>query len=105
MNLQQISKWFRSVNLSDNEFTDTRIPAALINDENKFLEDNVEAKTKEITSIRLDIDENIDRIQMLENHQKVVQDELGAIQVFIILQSEARRICPRPKQTYVLYII
>jgi hypothetical protein len=36
---------------------------------------------KEITSVQIDIDENIDRIRMLENHQKLIQDELEIIQV------------------------
>jgi hypothetical protein len=60
---------------------DMRIPGVLSNDENKFLEERIEAKMKEITSIQIDIDENIDRIRMLENHQKMIQDELEIIQV------------------------
>jgi hypothetical protein len=65
----------------NDEFIDTRIPNALSNDENKFLEERIEAKMKEITSIQIDIDENRDRIGMLENHQKMIQDELEIIQV------------------------
>ncbi len=79
MNLEKISEWFRNFN---DEFTDTRIPSALSNDENKFLEESIEVKIKEITSLQLNIDENIDRIQMLEDHQKMVQDEIEIIQVF-----------------------
>ncbi len=75
---QSISK----MDLQQNdEFIDTRIPNALSNDENKFLEERIEAKMKEITSIQIDIDENRDRIGMLENHQKMIQDELEIIQV------------------------
>lgn len=60
---------------------DMRIPGVLSNDENKFLEERIEAKMKEIISIQINIDENIDRIRMLENHQKMIQDELEIIQV------------------------
>ncbi|CAF4479130.1 unnamed protein product, partial [Rotaria magnacalcarata] len=35
---------------------------------------------KELSSLQLDIVENMDRIQMLDDHQKLVQDELGTIQ-------------------------
>jgi hypothetical protein len=80
MDFQQISEWFRKFN---DEFTDIRIPGALSNDENKFIEENVEAKMKEITSLQNNIDENIDRIQMLENHRKIVQEELEVIQVVL----------------------
>jgi hypothetical protein len=65
----------------NDEFIDIRIPSALINDENKFLEERIEAKMKEITSIYNDIDEHKDRIRMLENHQKMIEDELEVIQV------------------------
>lgn len=75
---QSISK----MDLQQNdEFIDTHIPNALSNDENKFLEERIEAKMKEMTSIQIDIDENRDRIHMLENHQKMIQDELEIIQV------------------------
>ncbi|CAF1211887.1 unnamed protein product [Rotaria sordida] len=80
MDFQQMSEWFRNINLFNDEFTDTRIPSALSNEENKLLEENVEAKMKELTSSQLDIVENVDRIQMLEDHQKLVQDELETIQ-------------------------
>jgi hypothetical protein len=65
----------------DPQEIDTRIPGVLSNDENKFLEERIEAKMKEIISIQINIDENIDRIRMLENHQKLIQDELEIIQV------------------------
>ena len=61
--------------------TDRRIPAALSNDENKILEENVDNKMKELTAIHLSIDENIDRSQMLEDHQKVLEEELGVLHV------------------------
>ncbi|CAF4650659.1 unnamed protein product, partial [Rotaria magnacalcarata] len=35
---------------------------------------------KELSSLQLDIVENMDRIQMLDDHQKLVQDELATIQ-------------------------
>jgi hypothetical protein len=63
MNLQQISEWFRNANIFND---DTRIPAALSNNENKLLEESVEAKLKEIGSIQLNIDEHIDRIQIIQ---------------------------------------
>ncbi|CAF4528904.1 unnamed protein product [Rotaria sp. Silwood1] len=80
MDFRQESEWFRNMNLFHDEFTDTRIPSALSNEENKLLEENVEAKMKELTSLQLDIVENSDRIQMLEDHQKLVKDELETIQ-------------------------
>ncbi|CAF2405381.1 unnamed protein product [Rotaria sp. Silwood2] len=80
MDVQPMSEWFRNINLFNDEFTDTRIPSALSNEENKLLEENVEAKMKELTTLQLDIVENSDRIQMLEDHQKLVQDELETIQ-------------------------
>jgi len=83
MNSQQIPEWFQNINFFNDEFTDTRIPAALSNNENKLLEENVEIKIKEIASKQLNIDENIDRIRLLEDHHKIVQDELQTIQVFI----------------------
>jgi len=79
MDFQQIAEYFG--NFKD-ELTETRVPGAVINDENKFIEENITAKIKELSSLQLDIDENLDRIHMLENHQKIVQDELGIIQVF-----------------------
>ncbi|CAF1269971.1 unnamed protein product [Adineta steineri] len=86
MNLQHIPTWFKNINFFRDEYIDTRIPAALINDENKLLEENVEAKIKEITSKQLDIDENIDRIQLLENHHKIIQDELRTIQRLLMVR-------------------
>ena len=62
--------------------TDRRIPAALSNDENKILEENVDDKLKELSAVQLDIDENTDRCQMLEDHQKVLKEELEALHVF-----------------------
>ena len=81
--LQQISAWFRNINLFNDDFPDTRIPSALINDENNLLEESVETKVKELESIQLNIDEHSDRIEMLEDHHKIVQDEIRIIQVFI----------------------
>ncbi len=66
------------------QISDTYISSALSNDENKFLEENIEAKLKEITSLQIEIDENIDRIHMLENHQKMIEDELRVIQVIFL---------------------
>lgn len=86
MNSQEISQWFR--NFTD-DFTDFRIPSALSNEENKFLEENIEAKTKELSNIQLDINENLDRIQMIENHQKNIQDELEMIQVLFFPSYES----------------
>ncbi|CAF3985573.1 unnamed protein product, partial [Adineta steineri] len=86
MNLQHIPTCFKNINFFHDEYIDTRIPAALINDENKLLEEDVEAKIKEITSKQLDIDENIDRIQLLENHHKIIQDELRTIQRLLIVR-------------------
>lgn len=71
MNFHQFSDWP----------TDTRIPGVLSNEENQFLEERIEAKVKDFTSIQLDIEENLDRIQMLDNHRKLVHDELQIIQV------------------------
>ncbi|CAF4713825.1 unnamed protein product, partial [Rotaria magnacalcarata] len=76
MNFQQTSECFRNMNFLNDKFTDTRIPSALSNEENKLLEESVEAKMKELSSLQLDIVENMDRIQMLDDHQKLVQDEL-----------------------------
>ncbi|CAF5036560.1 unnamed protein product, partial [Rotaria magnacalcarata] len=80
MNFQQTSECFRNMNFLNDKFTDTRIPSALSNEENKLLEESVEAKMKELSSLQLDIVENMDRIQMLDDHQKLVQDELATIQ-------------------------
>jgi len=80
MNLEQISEWFQNLNIFNDNFPDTRIPSALINDENKLFEENIEAKLKEIESIQINIDEHYDRIQMLEDHHKIVQDEIDIIQ-------------------------
>jgi hypothetical protein len=80
MDFPQISQWF-------DEFPDTRIPGALSNDENQFLEENIQAKRKEITTLQINIDENIDRIQMLKDHQKMTQDELEVIQVVFLINS------------------
>jgi hypothetical protein len=93
ISLQQISAWFRNINLFNDDFPDTRIPAALINDENNLLEESVEAKIKEIESIQLNIDEHNDRIQMLEDHHKIVQDEIRIIQVFIVNYILCNMIC------------
>ena len=71
-------QWFRDFN---DEYTDTRIPSALSNNENKLIEENIESKLKELTSLQLNLDENLDRIEMIENHQKMIEDELGYIQV------------------------
>ena len=91
--LQQISAWFRNINLFNDDFPDTRIPSALINDENSLLEENVEAKIKELESIQLNIDEHSDRIEMLEDHHKIVQDEIKIIQVFIVNYTLCNMIC------------
>ncbi|UJR21235.1 hypothetical protein I4U23_024330 [Adineta vaga] len=80
MDFQNISNWFRNRDFFDGEYIDARIPAALSNDDNRLLEENVEAKVKELASKQLDIDENIDRIQLLEDHHKIVQDEIQTIQ-------------------------
>lgn len=81
MDFHQMSNWLQNMNLFNDEYTDTRIPSVLSNEENKLLEENVEIKMKELSKLQSDIVENTDRIQMLENHQRLVQDELGAIQV------------------------
>ena len=85
MNFQPLSNWFRNREAFDDEYVDTRIPAALSNDENRLLEENVEAKTKELARKQLDLDENIDRIHLLEDHQKIVQEEIQTIEVFKII--------------------
>ncbi|CAF4239367.1 unnamed protein product [Rotaria magnacalcarata] len=87
MNFQQTSECFRNMNFLNDKFTDTRIPSALSNEENKLLEESVEAKMKELSSLQLDIVENMDRIQMLDDHQKLVQDELATIQVILSNES------------------
>ena len=68
-----------------NFLTDIRIPGALSNEENQFLEESIEAKVKDFGSIQMDIEENLDRIRMLENHRRLVQDELQIIQVFSLV--------------------
>lgn len=73
--------------ISDDGITDIRIPGVLSNEENKFIEESIEAKMKELSNLQLNIDENIDRIHMIENHQKIVQDELGIIQVFFLMNN------------------
>lgn len=82
MNFQQLSEWL----------TDIRIPGALSNEENQFLEESIEAKVKDFSSIQLDIEENLDRIRMLEDHRRLVQDELQIIQVgsLVCIQSITR---------------
>ena len=83
MDFQAISEWFRNENFFNDQTTNIRIPSALINEENKLLEENVETKVKELVSLQLDIVENADRIKMLEDNQKLVQDEIDSIQVCI----------------------
>ncbi|CAF0873509.1 unnamed protein product [Adineta ricciae] len=96
MNFQPLSNWFRSRKTFDDEYVDTRIPAALSNDENRLLEENVEAKTKELARKQLDIDENIDRIHLLEDHQKIVQEEIQTIERLLA----ARRAEKTNEQSY-----
>ena len=64
---------------------DTRIAGALSNEENQFLEENIAGKVKEFTSIQLNIEENLDRIRLLEDHQKLSHDELHVIQVVSVI--------------------
>ena len=71
----------------DLQQNDIRIPSALINDENKFLEERIEEKIKELSWIYNNIDEHRDRIPMLENHQKMIEDELEVIQVISLFSS------------------
>ncbi|CAF1386454.1 unnamed protein product [Rotaria magnacalcarata] len=97
MNFQQTSECFRNMNFLNDKFTDTRIPSALSNEENKLLEESVEAKMKELSSLQLDIVENMDRIQMLDDHQKLVQDELATIQRLLA----ARRREETTEQTHI----
>ena len=82
-----MSDLLRDASLLNDDFTDTRIPAPLSNDENKLLEENVEAKMKDIAFIQATIDENVDRIGMLEDHQRAVQDELSVVQVGLFIMS------------------
>ncbi len=57
------------------------------------MEKSVEAKIKEIESIQLSIDEHNDRIQMLQDHYKIVQDEIRIIKVFIVNYILCNMIC------------
>jgi hypothetical protein len=72
---------FRMINQSGNELTDAHIPAALCNHENRSLDEHVQVKLKELSVMQCEIDENIDRVRMLEEHEKIIVDELATIQV------------------------
>lgn len=60
---------------------DERIPIALSNTENKLLEERIELKSKQCVDLRIQREENLERIQLIEQHLKRIEDELTSIQV------------------------
>lgn len=60
---------------------DERIPIALSNTENKLLEERIELKSKQCVDLQIQREENLERIQLIEQHQKRIEDELTSIQV------------------------
>lgn len=58
-----------------------RFAIGLSNEENQFLEENVENKSKELFLIESQIEENQNRIRMLEEHRKIIDEELQTIRV------------------------
>ena len=60
---------------------DERIPIALSNTENKLLEERIELKSKQCVDLQIQREENLERIQLIEQHLKRIEDELTSIQV------------------------
>ena len=69
------------INQLEDELIDIRIPTALINDENRILDADLQVKSELILSKQLEIDEHLDRIRMLEEHEKIINEEFYAIKV------------------------
>ena len=75
-----------------------RIPNA----ENRELESKVELKQRRVQSIQGDLDENVTKIHMLEDHLKNVQDELATT---LVKSTEIFFYFIRGKTTFILEIV
>ena len=60
---------------------DNRLAIDLSNEENQILEENVEKQCEQLFLIESQIEENYQRIRMLNEHRKIIDDELKTIQV------------------------
>jgi phosphoglycerate-specific signal transduction histidine kinase len=59
----------------------TALAPRIPNAENRNLEAKIETKQRRFHSTQGDLDENVTKVHMLEDHLKNVQDELGTTQV------------------------
>lgn len=70
--------------IDDDCFSDIRIPEVLINEENRILEESLRQKSNDLSRKQSEIDEDRDRIRLIEEHRKIVEEEIRMIEVFFL---------------------